>query len=46
MMNKVHVKEADMFMWNFFLEKQAEGLSTDWILPIIHGFVDQASTFP
>lgn len=44
MTNKGHVKEADMFMWNYFLQSHAEELSTDWVLPIIHGFVDQAST--
>ena len=40
---KVHLKISDMFMWNFFLTRQSDDLSTDWILPIIHGFVDQAS---
>ena len=36
----------DMFMWNHYLweeVKKDEGLSEDWILPVIYGFVDQAS---
>ena len=32
--------------WNrFLLSPVSEQLSSDWILPIIHGFVDQASTY-
>ena len=40
---KGHTKTADMFMWNWFLQSHAQNQSTDWVLPIIHGFVDQAS---
>jgi phosphatidylinositol 3,5-bisphosphate 5-phosphatase len=39
----------DMFVWNHFLlkwgEKYPEKMA-NWCLPIIHGFVDQASTMP
>jgi phosphatidylinositol 3,5-bisphosphate 5-phosphatase len=40
----------DMFVWNHFLlkaagEKQSREIA-DWCVPIIHGFVDQASSIP
>jgi hypothetical protein len=36
----------DMFVWNYFLLQSGEGQPREiagWCLPIIHGFVDQAS---
>lgn len=35
----------DMFMWNYYLLKPAltsSSLHSDWVLPIIYGFVDQS----
>ena len=38
----------DMFVWNHYLVKVGEKQPSEmanWCVPIIHGFVDQASTF-
>lgn len=34
-----------MFAWNYSLVKDMDGLDKCWKLPIIHGFVDQSSTY-
>ena len=42
-------KYNDMFVWNHFLLQSGEGQPREivnWCLPIIHGFVDQASMSP
>ena len=40
-----HAGHNDMFIWNHHLLRPVQGLlrvTSDWCLPIVHGFVDQA----
>jgi hypothetical protein len=33
-----------MFMWNHYMLRSAfPDLTSDWVLPLVHGFVDQVS---
>ena len=40
-----HARPNEMFIWNHHLLKPVQGLfkdTSDWCLPIVHGFIDQA----
>ncbi|KAI8815982.1 Sac phosphatase domain-containing protein [Fimicolochytrium jonesii] len=40
---KENFEYNDMFVWNSYLLRQGmDSMKSDWVLPIIHGFVDQS----